>query len=324
MTKTVLVTGGAGYVGSHVCKALATAGFEPVTYDNLSRGFEKLVRWGPLERGDINDRTRLDEVMEKYRPAAVCHMAAYAYVGESTEDPAIYYRNNIAGSLTLAEAAVAAKINAFVFSSSCTIYGIPETSPVGEDLPITPISPYGVSKATVEAMLRDFDPAYGLKSVCLRYFNAAGADPDGETGECHDPETHAIPLAIRACLKGERFKVFGTDYDTADGTAIRDYIHVTDLADAHVRAISYLLEGGESTAFNLGTGRGTSVKELLEAVEEVMGKPLPYDLGPRRAGDASQLFASNKRAVDILGWDPKFMTIREIIETAAKWHREND
>jgi UDP-glucose-4-epimerase GalE len=289
----VLVTGAAGYIGSHACKSLAHAGFEPVGLDNLSRGGRRDNPWGPLVVADIADRPRLDETLARYRPAAVLHFAAYAYVGESVTAPALYYRNNVAGSLTLLEALVAARIHAFVFSSTCATYGVPLAVPIAEDHPQAPINPYGASKLMIERMLADFEVAHGLQHVALRYFNAAGADPDGELGECHDPETHAIPLAVQAALgSGATFEIYGTDYPTPDGTAIRDYIHVTDLVEAHVKALRYLLEGGASVALNLGTGRGHSVREVLAAIARATGREIPTRLAPRRAGDPPELVAN--------------------------------
>ena len=260
--------------GVHTCKALARGGFEPIGLDSLERAGVRELPWAPLEVIDTDDFAGVTRVLEKYRPAAVLHFAAYAYVGESVANPLHYYRNNVAGSITLLEALRAAGIGNFVFSSSCATYGIPQAVPIDEDHPQKPVNPYGSSKLMVERMLRDCDAAFGARSVSLRYFNAAGADPEGEIGECHEPETHAIPLAIRTAL-GEQaaFEIYGTDYPTPDGTAIRDYVHVTDLARAHVRALEYLLDGGKSTALNLGTGVGHSVKEVVKAVEEVTGQP---------------------------------------------------
>lgn len=249
----VLVTGGAGYIGSHACKALSQKGYTPITYDNLVHGHRWAVRWGPLEVGDINDRARLNAVIQQYRPEAIMHFAAYAYVGESVLDPGKYYRNNVAGSLTLLEAARDHGIDKFIFSSSCATYGTPEQIPIPEAHPQHPINPYGASKLMIERMLADFGSAHGLRSISLRYFNAAGADPDAKIGECHDPETHLIPLILDvAAGKRPVLTIFGEDYDTPDGTCIRDYIHVTDLADAHLLALQLLDRGEESTVFNLG------------------------------------------------------------------------
>jgi UDP-glucose-4-epimerase GalE len=316
---TVLVTGGAGYIGSHACKALAAAGYLPLTYDNLERGHRPAVKWGPLVEGDILDGERLCAVMAEFRPVAVMHFAALAYVGESVEQPALYYRNNVAGSLTLAEAAVAAGIDAFVFSSTCATYGVPAGMPITEDAPQQPINPYGRSKLMVEQMLADLP----LRSVSLRYFNAAGADPDGETGEVHDPETHLIPLVLDAAA-GIRpaITVFGTDYPTPDGTCVRDYVHVGDLADAHVRALRHLLDGGASAAINLGTGSGASVAQVIAAVEAVTGHPVPVVQGPRRPGDPPELVAGGARAERLLGWRPRRSALETIIADAWAWQNK--
>jgi UDP-arabinose 4-epimerase len=318
----VLVTGGAGYIGSHTCKALATAGYLPVTYDNLVHGHEWAVRWGPLERGDILDRTRLDEVISAYEPQAVLHFAAFAYVGESVTDPGKYYRNNVAGSLTVMESVRDADIGYFVLSSSCATYGIPNQVPIREETPQRPINPYGASKLMVERMLADFDAAHGLRSISLRYFNAAGADPDNETGEEHDPETHLIPLTLDA-VSGRRSSVtvFGTDYETADGTCIRDYIHVSDLADAHVLALQALEGGAQSSAYNLGNGKGFSVREVIAATERVTGLAVPTVRGGRRAGDPSTLISDAAAAREQLGWRPRLTSIDDILTTAWAWHQ---
>jgi UDP-arabinose 4-epimerase len=316
----VLVAGGAGYIGSHTCKALAKAGYEPIVYDNMVFGHVDAVKWGPLEEGDLLDGARLDEVMRRYEPQVVMHFAAFAYVGESVSDPAKYYRNNVSGSISLMDAMVRNGIDKIVFSSTCATYGVPETLPISEASPQAPINPYGYTKLVVERALADYEHAYGLKWAAMRYFNAAGCDPDGELGEEHDPETHVIPLAIQAALgKGPRFRVFGTDYATADGTAIRDYIHVTDLASAHVKAIPHLLAGGKSQAYNLATGRGTSVLDILRAVEKATGRSVPTDMVGRRAGDPPSLYAVAERARDVLGWEPEFVDLDEIVGSAARW-----
>jgi UDP-arabinose 4-epimerase len=313
----VLVTGGAGYIGSHACKALAHAGFRPLAYDNLVYGHAAAVRWGPVELGDIQDRRRLNEVIALHKPVAVMHFAAFAYVGESVGDPGKYYRNNVAGSLTLLEAARDHGVNKFVFSSSCATYGVPASSPISEDSAQQPINPYGASKLMVERMLQDFDRAHGLRYATLRYFNAAGADAEGEIGEDHHPETHLIPLALQAALAGApELAIFGTDYPTPDGTAIRDYIHVTDLAEAHVLALKDLLAGGSSTALNLGTGAGHSVREVVQMVESVGGRKVPVRLAERRAGDPPELVADPRRAMIRLGWKPIHSGLREIVESA--------
>ncbi len=318
----VLVTGGAGYIGSHACKALAAAGHEPVVYDDLSTGHADAVKWGPLEQGDILDGARLDAAIAKHRPDLVMHFAAFAYVGESVSDPARYYRNNVEGSLSLLRAMLRGGVGAIVFSSTCATYGVPERLPITEDTPQAPINPYGFTKLCVERALADHAHAYGLRYAAMRYFNAAGADPDGELGERHDPETHAIPLALKAAFgTAPAFRVFGTDYDTPDGSALRDYIHVSDLATAHVAAIEHLARDGESGAFNLATGRATSVLEILAAVEAVTGHAVPAIREARRAGDPPALYAVAEKARKVLGWEPRFTEIRDVIATAAPWFR---
>ncbi len=320
MSRTVLVTGGAGYIGSHTCKALAHAGYMPVTYDSLTRGFRHAVRFGPLVVGDIGDRAALDAALAEHKPSAILHFAAMAYVGESVTDPLLYYRNNTAGALVLIEAALAASIDKLVFSSTCATYGVPNVLPIDEDTPQVPINPYGRSKRMVEQMLQDVGAATPLRSVSLRYFNACGTDPEGEIGENHDPETHLLPLAINAALRlGPALQVHGNDYPTPDGTCIRDYIHVADLADAHVRALAYLENGGTTTALNLGTGAGFSIREILRAVEAVLGVPVPHQFGPRRPGDPPSLVALAEKARDVLGWKPKYSDIETIVRTAAHW-----
>ena len=317
--KPVLVLGGAGFIGSHTCKALKQAGYLPIVVDNLVHGHIESVRWGPFEKGDISNPSDLDRVIEKHRPEFVMHFAAFAYVGESVQDPARYYQNNVCGSITLLDAMRRHGLDRIVFSSSCATYGEAGPLPILETHPQMPVNPYGFTKLVIERALADYGAAYGIRAVTFRYFNAAGADPDGELGERHDPETHAIPLAIRAALGLGLFKVFGTDYPTPDGTAIRDYIHVSDLADAHVRALAYLDEGGKSVAVNLATGAGTSVKEMIGAVERALSRPVPREYVSRRAGDPPALFASPARAYDLLGWTPRFTTIDQIVASAAKW-----
>lgn len=319
--KTVLVTGGAGYVGSHCCKAFARAGWEVVTLDNLSRGWAEAVKWGPLIQADIADREKLEATLKEYRPDVVAHFAAYAYVGESVEQPDIYYQNNSAGTLALLEAMRACGQRRLLFSSTCASYGHPVRLPIDETHPQSPINPYGWSKFIIERMLEDFARAYGFSSIALRYFNAAGCDPDGEIGERHEPETHAIPLAIAAGIAGGSFNVFGTDFDTRDGSAIRDYIHVCDLADAHVLAAERLLlkESIGADIFNLGTGNGTSVLEIAAAVNRATGGRLRLAHAPRREGDPAQLVASAQKAKDVLGWTPSRSSIDFIIDTALAW-----
>lgn len=318
-SSVVLVTGGAGYIGSHICKALALHEYLPVAYDSLVLGNEWAVRWGPLERGDIADAARLQEVIHGYIPIAVIHCAAYAYVGESISDPARYYRNNVAGSLTLLEVLTGEKIPV-VFSSTCATYGIPETLPIFEHSAQRPVNPYGASKLMVERLLKDFGSAYGLRSVILRYFNAAGADPESKIGECHQPETHLIPqLLAVAAGESESVPIFGCDYDTADGTCIRDYVHVSDLADAHVLALKWLLRGGTQEEFNLGIGKGFSVRQIVSAVERVTCRRVNVVIQARRQGDPPALVSDADKARRELGWTPKFTNIDDIISTAWEW-----
>ncbi|MBC7166775.1 UDP-glucose 4-epimerase GalE [Phenylobacterium sp.] len=316
----ILVTGGAGYVGSHTCLRLSEAGFEPVVYDNLSNGHEAFVRWGPFEKGDIRDAKRLDDVFARHQPAAVLHFAALIEVGESVKHPDRFYDNNVAGALCLIEAARRAGVDKLVFSSTCATYGEPRQIPMDETHPQAPLNPYGRSKLMVEQVLQDFDRHLGFRSIVLRYFNAAGADFEGRIGEWHDPETHAIPLAIRAAMGGQGgFKLFGTDYPTRDGTAVRDYIHVLDLADAHVLALRRLLAGGSSDVFNLGTGTGSTVAELIKAIADVSGRPFEVERVARREGDAPALVADNGKAGRVLGWRPQY-GLEAILESAWRWH----
>ncbi|MEK1897387.1 MAG: UDP-glucose 4-epimerase GalE [Rhizobium sp.] len=322
--ETVLVVGGAGYIGSHTCLDLANKGFKPIVFDNFSNGHREFVKWGPAEEGDIRDRARLDEVLAKHKPAAILHFAALIEVGESVKDPVAFYENNVIGTLTLLAAAQAAGVKAFVFSSTCATYGLPQSVPLDETHRQVPINPYGRTKYIVEQALADYDRYTGFRSVVLRYFNAAGADFEGRIGEWHQPETHAIPLAIDAALgRREGFKVFGTDYETRDGTCVRDYIHVLDLADAHVRAVEHLLRGGESIALNLGTGTGTTVKELLSTIERVSERPFPVEYAGRREGDSHTLVANNDKAREILGWTPQY-DLSEIIRSAWNWHAKSN
>jgi UDP-glucose 4-epimerase len=316
----ILVAGGAGYIGSHTCLDLFNKGFTPVVYDNLSNGHAEFVKWGPLEVGDIRDRHKLDEVFRKYDPQAVIHFAAAIEVGESVRDPSAYYDNNVSGTITLLRAAQAAGINKIVFSSTCATYGIPSSIPTNETHSQTPINPYGRSKLIVEQILKDLDLYQGFRSFILRYFNAAGADPEGRIGEWHTPETHAIPIAFETALgRRPNFQVLGTDYDTRDGSCVRDFVHVLDLADAHSRAVEHLLGNGLSQALNLGTGHGTSVKELLEAVQNVVGRSFNIQYGPRREGDSPALVADNSLAKRTIGWSPQH-DLQSIIGTAWNWH----
>ena len=319
--KTVLVTGGAGYIGSHCCKAFAEAGWSVVTYDNLSRGWREAVRWGPLVEGDIADAEAVSAALRQYRPDVVAHFAAYAYVGESVENPGLYYRNNSFGTLVLIEEMLKAGINRLIFSSTCASYGIPLRTPIDEAHPQSPINPYGWSKFMIERMIEDFARARGLNAVMLRYFNAAGCDPEGEIGERHEPETHVVPLAIEAAIRAGRiFTVNGTDFDTRDGTAVRDYVHVTDLAHAHVLGGGKLLREQGVHVYNLGTGVGTTVKELVEAVGRASGRRVPVVYGPRRAGDPPALVAAAGKAEQELGWVPMHSDIDRIIDTALAWY----
>jgi UDP-glucose-4-epimerase GalE len=320
MSQSVLVTGGAGYIGSHACKALAQAGYLPVTYDNLSRGHRHAVRWGPLVEGEVADRAALAAAIETHGISAVMHFAAFAYVGESGTDPALYYRNNVAGTLMLLDAMREAGVENIVFSSTCATYGLPEIVPIAETTPQRPVNAYGETKLAIERALYWYGQAYGLRWVALRYFNASGCDRGGEIGEEHDPETHLIPLVLRAALgTAPPVSIFGTDYETPDGTAIRDYIHVEDLASAHVRAIDYLAKGGANTAVNLATGRGYSVREIIAAVARAVGHEVPQRQSQRRAGDPPALVADPSLAQTLLGWRAECSDLDTIIRTALAW-----
>ncbi len=317
---TVLVTGGAGYIGSHTCKALENAGYLPVTYDSLLRGHAWAVKWGPLEVGDLMDVERLRDTLRKYRPRGVIHFAAFAYVGESMQHPLMYYRNNVGGTVSLLEAMAAEGIDRLVFSSTCATYGTPEINPIREDMPQNPINPYGQSKLMVEQILKDCARNGSLATVALRYFNAAGSDAGGEIGEAHHPETHLIPLALAAAHGGATpLTVFGNDHPTPDGTCIRDYIHVTDLADAHVKALDYTSNNHGFAAFNLGTGTGISINELIRIAQEVTGREVPFSYGPRRAGDPAALVADPRLAGEALGWRARHSDLRNILQTAWNW-----
>lgn len=319
----VLVTGGAGYIGSHTCKALAGAGYVPVTLDSMVYGHPWAVQWGPLVEGDLRDADLLDSVFALFRPMAVLHFAAFTSVGESVADPGRYYDNNVGGTIALLEAMRRAGCATVVFSSTAAVYGEPVVpgAPMDETHPLAPVNPYGRAKLAVEGMLADYGAAYGLRHMSLRYFNAAGADPDGELGEEHDPETHLIPLAIGAAL-GTRapLKVFGQDYPTPDGTCVRDYVHVADLARAHILALEHLGAGGAPGSLNLGTGRGHSVREVLDAVGRAAGRPVPHEAAPRRAGDPGLLVAAAGRAREVLGWAPEFTDMDALVATAWRWH----
>ncbi|NVK14501.1 MAG: UDP-glucose 4-epimerase GalE [Rhodobacteraceae bacterium] len=318
----ILVTGGAGYIGSHACKALKAAGYTPVTYDNLVTGWQDAVIFGPFEKGDLNDRARLDEVFAKYQPAAVMHFAALSQVGEAMSEPGRYWANNTGGSLNLIEAAVAAGCLDFVFSSTCATYGEHDNVVLDENTPQLPLNAYGASKRAVEDILKDFGAAHGLRSVIFRYFNVAGADPEAEVGEFHRPETHLVPLVLDAIAgKRDALTIFGTDYDTPDGTCIRDYVHVCDLVDAHVLGLKWLEDGKGSQVFNLGTGSGFSVREVMDKAEAVTGQKVPCTTGPRRAGDCTKLVSGSTRAVTDLGWEPRRSTLETMIADAWKWHK---
>jgi len=321
-SKTVLVTGGAGYIGSHTCKLLAGEGYLPVTFDNLVYGHAHAVKWGPLEEGDLIDTARVQAVLEQYKPIAVVHFAAYSYVGESVTDPAKYYGNNVGGTLSLLNAMRAAEVDKIVFSSTCATYGAPEQLPIRETTPQNPINPYGKSKLMIEQMLADFDSAYGLRHVALRYFNACGGDLDGEIGEEHDPETHLIPLVLMS-LTGEipELTIFGTDYDTPDGTCIRDYVHVDDLARGHLLALQHLFKGKPSDAFNLGSGDGFSVKQIIDAVERVTGQTVPRKYGPRRVGDPPILTADISKARSELGFTTSVSDVDTVVSSAWRFHQ---
>lgn len=317
----VLVVGGAGYIGSHAARALRTRGFDVLLYDNLSSGHAALAKGFELVVGDVSETGKLAEAMKQSQ--AVMHFAAHAFVGESVKNPRKYFHNNVEGGLALLNTAIENGMRNVIFSSTCAVYGIPAKVPISEDAPRQPVNPYGVSKLFFEQALEAYDVAYGIRYASLRYFNAAGADASGETGECHNPETHLIPLALDAATdNGTELQVFGTDYPTPDGTCIRDYIHVADLAEAHVKALEYLIGGGSSIALNLGTGCGHSVKEVLTAMEAITGKPVRARFGPRRAGDPPILVADPRRAESVLGWKAE-RSLTEIVSTAWQWHNRN-
>lgn len=319
---TVLVTGGAGYIGSHACKALARAGYTPVTFDNLSTGWQDAVKFGPFEQGDLLDRARIDEVFVKHNPVAVMHFAAFSQVGESMEDPGKYWRNNVVGSLNLIEAAADAGCLNFVFSSTCATYGDQDNVVLDENSPQFPMNSYGASKRAIEDILKDFSTSHGLNHVIFRYFNVAGADPEAEVGEFHQPETHLIPLMLDA-IDGKRpaLTIFGTDYDTPDGTCIRDYVHVCDLVDAHVLGLKWLEEGKGDRVFNLGTGSGFSVREVVNHSAAVTNREVPIVEGARRAGDCTRLVSGSTRAEVELGWNAHRSDLSSMIADAWRWHQ---
>lgn len=318
---SVLVTGGAGYVGSHVCKALAQSGYRPIVFDNLFSGHREFVKWGELIEGDLLDRERISGVLKERRPSAVLHFAAFSYVGESMRSPATYYRNNVVGTLNLLDAMREAGVDQLVFSSTCATFGLPQKEKIDEIHPQAPINPYGASKLMIERILRDYDAAYGLRSISLRYFNAAGADLDGEIGEAHDPETHLIPLALQTAL-GVRtaVDVYGTDFATPDGTCVRDYVHVVDLAQAHVLALQALERGAATTTYNLGSDHGSSVREVIETCERVTELKIVSNPVGRREGDPPVLVADSQRARAELGWRPNYDRLEEIVASAWRWH----
>jgi UDP-glucose 4-epimerase len=320
----ILVVGGAGYIGSHMCLQLHEAGEPFLAFDNFSSGHEAALQGAAFIRGDLRSRSDLDAIFQSHEIELVMHFAAHISVGESVREPSKYYDNNLAGVLILLEAMRAHDVKRFVFSSTAAIFGEPRYVPIDEDHPKAPTSPYGQSKLMVESVLADYDRAYGIKSVCLRYFNAAGADPSGRIGEDHSPEEHLIPVAIQAAL-GLRppLKIFGTDYETPDGTCVRDYVHVLDLAEAHQLAVLHLRSGRESRAFNLGNGQGFSVRQVIEMVEQVSGRTVPREEAPRRPGDPAQLVASSERIRKELGWQPQFPRLQQIVETAWNWHHDH-
>ena len=317
----VLVTGGAGYIGSHGAKALHRAGYRVVVYDNLAAGHRGAVQYGEFVEGDISDVGAVRAALRQHEVVGVMHFAALLDVGESVREPAIYYRNNVAGALSVLEAMAAESVRSFVFSSTCATYGEPIETPIAETHPQRPMNSYGETKLAIERALPHYERAYGLHYVALRYFNAAGADPDRELGEDHSPEIHIIPRAIDAATGGAGLEVFGDDYPTPDGTCLRDYVHVSDLADAHVRALETIVETGKSGAYNLGTGHPHSVREVIDTVQRVVGRPVPWRLAPRRPGDPAVLFAAPNKAQAELHWTPRFADLESIVSTAWNWHR---
>lgn len=322
--KTILVTGGAGYIGSHACKALAKSGYQPVVYDNLYRGHRDFVKWGPFEEGDVGDRKRLDAVIARHKPSAVMHFAALALVGESTATPLPYYSTNVGCTTTLTAALCEAGINKLIFSGTCAVYGLPDVTPITEEAPLAPVNPYGRSKLMAEGVLADAHAAHGLSHVTLRYFNAAGADPDGEIGEKHDPETHIIPNILKvAAGDSSAVTLNGDDYATPDGTCIRDYVHVTDIAHAHVKALQYLDDTPGAHVFNLGTGTGFSVRQVIETARQITKKDIPIRIGPRREGDPATLVADASRILNTCGWAPNRSSLEVQIADAWAWHQKN-
>ncbi|MEC8579979.1 MAG: UDP-glucose 4-epimerase GalE [Pseudomonadota bacterium] len=324
MTK-ILVTGGAGYIGSHACKLLRAAGFTPVTFDNFSTGWKQAVKFGPVFEGNLLDPDALKRCFEEHKPVAVMHFAALSQVGEAMSKPGLYWRNNVSGSLNLIEAAVEAGCMNFVFSSTCATYGDQDNVVLDENSAQMPLNAYGASKRAIEDILRDFEAAHGLRHIIFRYFNVAGADPEAEVGEFHRPETHLIPVMLEA-IEGKRdaLTIYGTDYDTPDGTCIRDYVHVCDLVEAHILGLKWLLDDKESCVFNLGTGDGFSVREVIDASRSVTNRDVPHTTGPRRAGDAVKLVSGSERAITELGWSPKRSNMRDMIEDAWRWQQHGE
>ncbi len=322
MHKVILVTGGAGYIGSHVNKYLVSKGYNSLVLDNLIYGHREFVKWGNFVLADLGDREQLVQIFNRYDIQAVIHFAAFAYVGESVTDPQKYYRNNVVNTVNLLEVMLQFGVKVFIFSSTCATYGFPQELPISETHPQAPINPYGRSKLMIENILADYDRAYSLRYVSLRYFNAAGADPDCELGEWHDPETHLVPIILdAACGRREHIEIFGTDYDTKDGTCIRDYIHVSDLANAHILALEYLLNGGDSDSFNLGNGNGFSVRDVIDCARMVTNSDIVELEAPRRQGDPPILVGGADKAVNVFGWTPRYNELETIIETAWKWHQ---
>lgn len=318
-----MVAGGAGYIGSHMVLYLLNKGYNPIVYDNLSEGHKEAVLGGTFIEGDLSDKNKLNEVFKSYDISAVMHFAASCYVGESVTNPAKYYKNNVVTTLNLLDTMIENNINKFIFSSTCATYGLPQYLPLTEEHPQSPVNPYGNTKLAVELILKDYAKAYDLRSVAFRYFNAAGADPQGRIGEAHDPETHLIPNVIKSALGiGDPLKIFGDDYDTPDGTCVRDYIHVLDLAQAHLLGLEKLFEGHKSDFFNLGNGEGYSNKQVIETVEKISGRKIDYSFAPRREGDPPTLIGSSKKAFEQLNWKPEYASLDKIVETAWNWHKK--
>lgn len=315
----ILVTGGAGYVGSHINKQLNKLGYKTVVVDSLIRGNKESIKWGNFEKICLSDINKLENIFSKYEFSTVMHFAAFAYVEESMINPAIYYQNNLSSTINLLNTMIKFNVKNFIFSSSCATYGIPEILPISEKTPQKPISPYGKSKRMVESLLSDYDEAYNLKYINLRYFNAAGCDPECEIGEKHQPETHLIPRVIEAALNDKSFTIYGNDYDTKDGTCVRDFVHVNDLATAHIKAMNFLDKYSISDSFNIGTGSGHTIIEVVECVEKILNKKIDIIYSRKRKGDPAELYSSNEKAISKLGWQPKYIGLEEIVQTAANW-----